>query len=400
MSSRDSVQNVRRRIASLPPVERDEFESTLSEVKGGEEKKKSVGKRKIRARRERGCDAAVAARRRSTSPDVSFTSEEDEEEDEEEQKNDGEVAFSSSSSAKDTDCEDEIGNTGFGNNRADEDKDGVEWPAYDTGTDADGFEQQDTDTTLCLFCRLSLPSHHHLLSHMSAIHNFIIPHPDQLIHLPTFLAYLDRCVREHHECLYCGAVKQTASKVQRHMRDMRHCRLGFEKEGGLWGFWDFQEEDGVEEEGEREGEGEGWEGGGGRVEIGDAEMRLANGRVVGSRFARVNVSSTTRRTSRLEQAQASASTHLALPHSALASSSSDLPSRQLSLRRAEMGLAGLSEHQRAALVLSEKKAQRCELAARRAREWVRARGANAYKHDQVDTGKGKWGKQNHRLLPR
>jgi pre-60S factor REI1 len=55
--------------------------------------------------------------------------------------------------------------------------------------------------------------------------------------------------------------------------------------------------------------------------------------------------------------------------------------------------------QRQILVLAEKKAQRREDIARRAREWVYAKGANAQKFDQLDN-QAKWGKQNHKLLPR
>ena len=66
-------------------------------------------------------------------------------------------------------------------------------------------------------------------------------------------------------------------------------------------------------------------------------------------------------------------------------------------RREEMSLLGVSVQQRQALVL--KKAQRNEAVARRAREWVYAKGANSQKFDQVDN-QMKWGKQNHKLLPR
>jgi pre-60S factor REI1 len=64
-----------------------------------------------------------------------------------------------------------------------------------------------------------------------------------------------------------------------------------------------------------------------------------------------------------------------------------------------MSIIGISEQQRHALVLAEKKAQRSEAAAVRAREWVYAKGANLQKYDQLDN-KMKFGKQNHKLLPR
>jgi pre-60S factor REI1 len=51
------------------------------------------------------------------------------------------------------------------------------------------------------------------------------------------------------------------------------------------------------------------------------------------------------------------------------------------------------------LASAEKKAQRSKAMSRRAREWVYAKGANSQKYDQLDN-RAKWGKQQHKLLPR
>ena len=74
------------------------------------------------------------------------------------------------------------------------------------------------------------------------------------------------------------------------------------------------------------------------------------------------------------------------------------PGLQLT-RRDEMSIFGASVQQRQALVLAGKMAQRCEAVTCRAREWVYAKGANAQKFDQLDNLM-KFGKQNHKLLPR
>jgi pre-60S factor REI1 len=85
------------------------------------------------------------------------------------------------------------------------------------------------------------------------------------------------------------------------------------------------------------------------------------------------------------------------------SSASPIPPQQTSgrqlTRREEMGIIGVTDQQRQALFLAEKKAQRSEAVARRAREWVYAKKSNSQKFDQIDN-QGKWGKQNHKLLPR
>ena len=55
---------------------------------------------------------------------------------------------------------------------------------------------------------------------------------------------------------------------------------------------------------------------------------------------------------------------------------------------------------RGPMAVAEKTAQRDEAAATRQREWITGRGANMQKHDQLNCSKGKWGKVQHKLLPR
>ena len=50
--------------------------------------------------------------------------------------------------------------------------------------------------------------------------------------------------------------------------------------------------------------------------------------------------------------------------------------------------------------MAEKKAQRCEAVTGGKGAWATARNGNKQEFDQIDIAKGKWGKQNHKLLPR
>lgn len=81
----------------------------------------------------------------------------------------------------------------------------------------------------------------------------------------------------------------------------------------------------------------------------------------------------------------------------------DIPPRATTLRtlsrQEEMSLTGLTVQQRSALACAEKKAQRSEAAARRSTEWTLGKGANCQKFDQLNN-QMKWGKQNHKLMPR
>lgn len=255
----------------------------------------------------------------------------------------------------------------------------------------------------CLFCNQSFDSHDDGLAlnveHMQTAHGMSIPDIDTVSDLQSFVGYLATEVRSWHECLYCGATKPSTRSIQSHMRDKDHCRLNLDREPELLEFW---------------------EGGGPRCSEGDCssneapaidssvrlsatEIRLASGNVMTSRYA-ASLSSKQSR-----GRKASPPTVLALPdgsaeESEHAAGSDSEPgpdgrsNREL-VRRDEMGLTGVSTQQRRALVLAEKKAQRSEAIARRAREWAYANGANHQKYDQVDT-KAKWGKQNHKLQPR
>jgi pre-60S factor REI1 len=224
-----------------------------------------------------------------------------------------------------------------------------------------------------------------------------IPDPEMVVDMQSFVGYLATEVREWHECLYCGATKPSTLSIQSHMRDKGHCLLNLDREPELLDFWEsprwVDEDSAAALEQERP------------TNLSATEIRFASGRVIGSRHA----APATKKASR--KRGLAASTMRALPPGSEDAESSPLavgpqlasgpqlaPGRQLA-RREEMSILGVSVQQRQALVLAEKKAQRSEAVARRAREWVYAKGANSQKFDQEDN-QMKWGKQNHKLLPR
>lgn len=233
------------------------------------------------------------------------------------------------------------------------------------------------------------------LEHMHISHGLFIPDPENLIEMHSFIEYLAVEVREWHECLYCGAIKSSTSGVQSHMRDKGHCRLNFEREPELLEFWERPRVLSGEDDDEFMSEQEC-----GPTQLSTTEMRFVSGKVVGSRHAAPPARRVVRR---LDHAT---STRKALrdscedprPSSAVTLAPQPARSRQLA-RRDQMSIFGVSLQTRQALLLAEKKAQRSEAVAHRAREWVYAKGANSQKYDQVDN-QGKWGKQQHKLLPR
>ncbi|KAF2397559.1 hypothetical protein EJ06DRAFT_515055 [Trichodelitschia bisporula] len=235
----------------------------------------------------------------------------------------------------------------------------------------------------CLFCNQNFqPSGAGLTSnieHMSMAHGLTIPEPESVVDMQSFIGYLATEVRTWHECLYCGATKPSTASIQSHMRDKGHCTLNFDREPELFEFWE-----GMEDENGSENEDE----------LSATELLTASGRVIGSRQT-VSAAKKARRQSSTRTIGPLLASGAEAPLPPMGARSSG---RQLA-RREEMGLVGVSPLQRQALVLAEKKAQRSEAVARRAREWAYARSANVQEFDQIDT-KGKWGKQNHKLLPR
>lgn len=230
---------------------------------------------------------------------------------------------------------------------------------------------------------------------MATEHGLFVQDQEKVNDLQSFIGYLAIEIKEWHECLYCGATKASTFAIQNHMRDKGHCRLNFDREPELLDFWETSPA--LQRTSIFSGE---------QPVLGtapDTEVLLDSGRVIGSR----HTGPSQNRLTRQRKSRAASTALRMLPSASDQGTAEQEPpllgsqpsfSRQLA-RREEMGIQGISIQQRQALILAEKKAQRSEAVARRAREWVYAKGANLQEFDQLDT-KGKWGKQNHKLLPR
>ena len=226
---------------------------------------------------------------------------------------------------------------------------------------------------------------------MRTDHGLFIPDPELVVDMQSFVEYLATEVWVWHECLYCGATKLSTSSIQSHMRDKGHCLLNLDREPELLEFW--------ESPGQVDGDAAAAPELERPANLSSTEIRFRSGKVIGSRQAAPAAKKASRKRG------LAASTMRALPSGPDDAESSppavgpqSASGRQLA-RREEMSMLGVSVQQRRALVLTEKKAQRIEAVARRAREWVYAKGANSQKFDQMDN-QMKWGKQNHKLLPR
>ncbi|KAF3006510.1 hypothetical protein E8E13_004985 [Curvularia kusanoi] len=94
----------------------------------------------------------------------------------------------------------------------------------------------------CLFCNYKSPTTALNLHHMGRYHGMFVPEKDYLTNPEGLLNYLHSKIFEQHACLKCHKVVHTASGIQTHMRDRGHCMIAFESDEELveiGEFYDF-----------------------------------------------------------------------------------------------------------------------------------------------------------------
>ncbi|XXG95982.1 pre-60S factor rei1 [Hypoxylon texense] len=82
----------------------------------------------------------------------------------------------------------------------------------------------------CLFCNYDSPTVPLNVVHMERIHSMFIPEKQYLVDVDGLIGALQQRIQEFHECLYCGKMKNSALAVQTHMRDKGHCKIPFTSE--------------------------------------------------------------------------------------------------------------------------------------------------------------------------
>lgn len=95
----------------------------------------------------------------------------------------------------------------------------------------------------CLFCNYKSPTFALNLTHMDRFHGMFIPEKEFLVDPEKLLKYLHDKVHINNECLKCHKLLHTASGIQTHMRDRGHCMIAFETDAELvevGQFYDFR----------------------------------------------------------------------------------------------------------------------------------------------------------------
>jgi len=109
--------------------------------------------------------------------------------------------------------------------------------------EADDDYEHKSDVKQCLFCNYLSPTLDHNINHMSKQHSFFIPEKDYLVDLPGLVNYLNETVMVLHQCLYCHKGVHTSTGVQTHMRDRGHCMIAYSTEDeqmDVGEFYDFR----------------------------------------------------------------------------------------------------------------------------------------------------------------
>ncbi|KAF1832249.1 hypothetical protein BDW02DRAFT_555186 [Decorospora gaudefroyi] len=95
----------------------------------------------------------------------------------------------------------------------------------------------------CLFCNYKSPGFQLNITHMGRYHGMFIPEKEFLAQPEELIKHLHEKVHVYNECLKCHKVLHTVSGIQTHMRDRGHCMIAFDSDIELveiGEFYDFR----------------------------------------------------------------------------------------------------------------------------------------------------------------
>ncbi|KII92336.1 hypothetical protein PLICRDRAFT_468067 [Plicaturopsis crispa FD-325 SS-3] len=99
--------------------------------------------------------------------------------------------------------------------------------------------------TNCLFCPQTFSTLDDNLTHMSTVHSFFIPDADYLVDITGLITYLGEKIAVGNVCIHCngkGREFRTLEAVRKHMLDKGHCKIAYDAENDkleISDFYDF-----------------------------------------------------------------------------------------------------------------------------------------------------------------
>ncbi|KLJ11635.1 hypothetical protein EMPG_13175 [Blastomyces silverae] len=170
---------------------------------------------------------------------------------------------------------------------------------------------EDYALTHCMFCNHNSAGVKQNVLHMRKFHGMFVPEQGYLVDGEGLLKYLFDKIAKNNECLYCHKIKSSTAAIQTHMRDKGHCMIAFSTEDEMLEvgqFYDFSstysddEDEGADEDGSTSATGspigddkdvdgeEGWETDSSVSSVDDRdalytdyELHLPSGRTAGHR---------------------------------------------------------------------------------------------------------------------
>lgn len=100
--------------------------------------------------------------------------------------------------------------------------------------EGDEEEEEEADEgfspSRCLFCSTRSSDIQANVQHMYKAHGMFIPERDYLVNLEGLVNYLYRKITENSECIYCHVMRANPAAIRTHMRDKSHCMIAFDSE--------------------------------------------------------------------------------------------------------------------------------------------------------------------------
>ncbi|KAJ4266555.1 pre-60S factor rei1 [Fusarium torreyae] len=115
--------------------------------------------------------------------------------------------------------------------------------ASDSATPVPSVQEPKWTLESCLFCNYSSPTVPLNTHHMERFHGMFIPEKKYLVDIDGLLKQLQDKIQQHHQCLYCDKIKSTVFGIQTHMRDTGHCKIPYDTEREqleIGDFYDFR----------------------------------------------------------------------------------------------------------------------------------------------------------------
>ncbi|EGX94634.1 C2H2 finger domain-containing protein [Cordyceps militaris CM01] len=125
----------------------------------------------------------------------------------------------------------------------DEASEDAEDAATEKGTATGNAQEPVWTLNSCLFCNYESPSVPLNAQHMEKFHGMFIPEKPYLTDLDGLLQQLQSKVGQGHACLFCDKVRTSVYAVQTHMRDTGHCKIPYsteEEQLDIGDYYDFR----------------------------------------------------------------------------------------------------------------------------------------------------------------